>query len=154
MTRLFLNEAARESLLKTGRATWRKRVEQAQSHGAIASAVYPAAELGWIAWFGPPWKNERQGNELTRKIYKRGFECPTPPGALYWIPEQWQCCTGCNAGNGVIYRMGLRWVPAHPWRSAATMHSKYARLHVRVVSVKVVKDGEWWWRIELERITK
>ena len=46
----------------------------------------------------------------------------------------------------------MDWVGVRIHEPAITMKRKQARLHARVVSVRVVKDGEWFWQIELERI--
>ncbi len=73
-----------------GRTTQTRRVckESIDMGGSMAFAVCPAAESGWIAWFGQPHPNI---TEFTKKAYQHGFACPHgKPGDKLWVRETWQ----------------------------------------------------------------
>ncbi len=144
MTRLFLPKPDRESLLKDGRATWRKRVEpQPEDYSPRGWRWWASADEGVQACFVLPSVGQPAKNHGMNRF------CPTPPGREYWVPEIWTKF-GTDA---VIYQASNLGYPVDAWRSAATMPQWAARLHVRVTSVRVVKVGEWFWQIDLERTT-
>lgn len=133
MTRLFLNQFARESLLTTNRATWRKRVEPQPER-------FDHNGAGLIGAFDSMLSNGVDFRyKLSNPVY-RAF--PVKPGRPYWIAEPWLTVTSKDC-------IGVR---IH--EPAITMRREQARLHVRVTAVRVVRDGEWWWEIDLERIEK
>jgi len=149
MTRQFLPEHIRVSLLATGRAT-------------VRNLVYP---------------QPRTGGQIARLLFDEKA-CPTSPGALYWVPEPWGLydkytsrrdierikCPSSPDGimigaegywkRRIVYKSDGEIDVCNPWhwRAASVMPKWAARLQVRVASVRVVQDGPWFWEIQMERI--
>lgn len=116
-----------------------------------AYAVYPAAETGWIAWFGVRGMTA----ERTKQMYKEGFPCPHGiPGDLLWCRETWSYITlvqnerqpgdkwnpQLNMPVRMLYRADAEvegWqIPAR-WSPSIFMPRWASRLTLRVESVRV-----------------
>lgn len=109
--------------------------------GEMAFAVCPAAESGWIAWFG---QGDPNIVEFTKKAYVNGFPCPYgKPGDRLWVRETW---LPRNNGTRFFYRADLDPVEAagisgmysdKGWRPSIFMPRWASRITLEIVSVRV-----------------
>jgi hypothetical protein len=83
------------------------------------------------------------GNKTqTRRVIKPQMLVNPPvlrlhPGDLIWVRESWQRCTGCNPGNGLLYRATCDHVPAHPWKAAMFMPRTASRITLEVLGARI-----------------
>lgn len=67
-------------------------------------------------------------------------------GDLLWVREGFSKCTGCNDGNGVIFRAdyenGNGPPSAHGWKPSIHMPRKYSRLMLEVANVRIERVQE------------
>lgn len=88
--RPILFSASMVRAIIAGRKTQTRRIVK-KAYGNVsketAFAVCPAAESGWIAWFGKPREDI---GEFTKKAYQHGFTCPYgAAGDRLWVRETW-----------------------------------------------------------------
>ena len=96
---LFNAEMVRAIL--DGRKTQTRRVvKQANNEiGEPARTICPAADSGWIAWWGKWFPNEVKE---TRRLYKNGFHCPYGvPGGRLIVSEEYDTGAQDEAGNWI-----------------------------------------------------
>lgn len=124
----------------SGRKTQTRRVIK-QGYfpdGQKAAAIYPARELGWIAW--APFDSPGLA-EFTKKAYKHGFPCPYgQPGDRLWVRETWMYW-GSLKEPPILYRADGDWAGG-AWRPSIHMPRKYSRLTLEVVEVRVQRVQE------------
>ncbi len=118
--------AARDGTLTEIRRPVKQAVDKLDgdtADGDTAWAVCPAAESGWIAWFGLPM---RDAEGLTKALYRRGFRCPLgAPGDVLWGRE--------------AYRL------RPPWEE------RYC-IALEVTGVRVERDDSGWvWVVDVKR---
>lgn len=137
-----------------GRKTQTRRVvKQSQDNVGkdVAFAVCPAAESGWIGWFGLPNPNIA---EFTKKAYTHGFPCPYGvPGDRLWVRESWLPFDEDHVMDGKRWAYMAETMPGsdgdrcrkdfgYKWRPSIHMPRAASRLTLEVVSVRVERVQE------------
>lgn len=96
---LFSGEMVRAILAGTKTQTRRVIMQGVWGRGKLptqefAYAICPAAETGWIAWFGTRNPPETDMPAFTKKAYREGFPCPYGvPDDTLWVRETWSYIT-------------------------------------------------------------
>jgi hypothetical protein len=174
MKSLILHADEVLSLLKTGKAKVRRAVKPQPIKPAECELVHrrthPCAYFdaynggpGWCWWTA----DDRQHNDCGWWVCPLGL-----PGERRWVKETWREREDEMIGTCIEYGDGARikpttWTTEQGWRceqeaiasgdnphqrSAVHMPQWASRLTVEVASVRVVKDGPWFWEALVKKV--
>jgi hypothetical protein len=136
-----------------GRKTQTRRVcKEGRNLSEFAHAVYPAAQSGWISWFGQGFGSPEGGAEFTRKMYQHGFPCPYgAPGDRLWVRETWsapdacECSETCHVRQHVYYHAnddGYEGARFNRRRPSIHMPRWASRITLEITDVRVQRVQE------------
>jgi hypothetical protein len=135
------------ALLDGSKTQTRRIVKKAHDNVAkdTAWAVCPAAESGWIAWFG---EQRTDIATFTKKAYAHGFPCPYgQPGDRLRVKENaWMWCEIKQDGLTKTGKIKIRYEPMRK----APIHYHADHPHKPLTTI-VSPDGKWGWRMKVGR---